>query len=297
MPRDPPISMNVPLLFIDRYVRCPLCGIERINSAHTLDLDAGRLSWDRCMDCSLVFQNPRLAATAIAALYRSHGYFGPEGFSYFRGCADYVQHDRIRVAQSRRRMRRIIEISGMRRGTLLDVGSASGFFGVAAREAGFDVTCIEPDVDLAAYGSETYGLTFLANTLENCSLECERYDVITLWGTNSVLLHPLRSFEQLVQALKPGGVLAMNTQDFDHWIRRIFPRLMIGWNVMFNLSNRSLDVLTRKLGLSLIHRGLEWQIVAVDHIFRVLRVRAPAALRFGVIAVPAVSFPLIIARK
>jgi hypothetical protein len=92
-------------------------------------------------------------------------------------------------------------------------------------------------------------------------------------------------------------VLAMNPQDFDHWIRRVFPRLMIGWNVMFNLSNRSLDVLTRKLGLTLIHRGLEWQTVAVDHVFRVLRVRAPAALRFGVIAVPAVSFPLIIARK
>jgi hypothetical protein len=72
---------------------------------------------------------------------------------------------------------------------------------------------------------------------------------------------------------------------------------MIGWNLMFNLSNRSLDVLIRKLGLTLIHSGLEWQVVAVDHIFRVLRVRAPAALRHGVIAVPAVSFPLIIARK
>jgi hypothetical protein len=121
--------------------------------------------------------------------------------------------------------------------------------------------------------------------------------VITVWGTHAVLLHPLRSFEQLVCALKPGGVLAMTTQDFDHWIRRIFPGVMIGWNVMFNLSNRSLDVLMRKLGLTVIHRGLEWQIVAVDHIFRVLRVRAPAILRCGAMVVPAVSFPLIIARK
>ena len=138
---------------------------------------------------------------------------------------------------------------------------------------------------------------FFADTLENCSLDGERYDVITVWGSNSVQLHPLRSFEQLVCALKPGSVLAMNTQDFDYWIRRIVPRLMISWNVMFNLSNRSLDVLMRKLGLTLIHRGLEWQMVAVDHILRVLRVRASAALRCGVIAVPEVSFPLIMARK
>jgi SAM-dependent methyltransferase len=289
--------VNVPLSFIERYVRCPLCGSERLTPAHTLDLGAARLSWDRCMDCSLVFQNPRLAETAITALYHSQDYFGRARSSHSAAYVDYLRYDRVRIEQSRRRMRRIVKISGTRRGRLLDVGSASGFFGVAAREAGFEVTCIEPDGDLAAYGSKAYGLTFLADTLENCSLDGERYDVITLWGTNSVLPHPLRSFEQLVRALKPGGVLAMNTQDFDHWIRRIFPRLMIGWNVMFNLSNRSLDVLMRKLGLTLIHRGLEWQIVAVDHIFRVLRVRAPAALRFGVIAVPAVSFPLIIARK
>jgi SAM-dependent methyltransferase len=262
-----------------------------------MDLDAAHLTWDRCIDCSLVFQNPRLDATAIATLYRSQDYFGRRCPSYSAAYVDYVRYDRARIEQGRRRMRRIVEISGIRGGRLLDVGSASGFFGVAARERGFDVTCIEPDVDLASYGRKAYGLTFLADTLENCSLEPECYEVITVWGASSVLLHPLRSFEQLVRALKPGGVLAMTTQDFDHWIRRIFPRLMIGWNVMFNLSSRSLDLLIRKLGLRLLYRRLEWQIVAVDHIFRVLRVRAPAAARFGVIAVPAVSFPLIIARK
>jgi hypothetical protein len=118
-----------------------------------------------------------------------------------------------------------------------------------------------------------------------------------LKGTNSVLLHPLHSFAKLVAALKPGGLLAMNTPDFDHWIGWFFPRLMIGWNAMFNPSRRSLDVLMRKVGLTLIHRSLEWQTTTVDHFFRVLRVRAPAALRRGTITVPAVSFPLIIARK
>jgi hypothetical protein len=72
---------------------------------------------------------------------------------------------------------------------------------------------------------------------------------------------------------------------------------MISWNVMFNLSNRTLDVLMQKLGLTLIHRSLEWQMVAVDHMLRVLRVRAPAAFRCGVIVVPAVPFSMIIARQ
>jgi len=203
-------------------MRCPLCDSGEITSAHAVDVGGTRLTWDRCKDCNLVFQNPRLAESAISALYGSQNYFGRECSGISAAYADYVRYDPIRIKQGRRRMRRIVDVAGVHGGRLLDVGSASGFFGVAAREAGFDVTCIEPDADLASYGSREYGLTFLVNILENCSLGCERYDVVTVWGTNSVLLHPLRSFEQLVASLKPDGVLAMNTQDFDHWIRRIF---------------------------------------------------------------------------
>jgi hypothetical protein len=66
---------------------------------------------------------------------------------------------------------------------------------------------------------------------------------------------------------------------------------------MFDLSNRSLDVLMQKLDLTLIHRGLEWQMVAVDRILRELRVRALVVRPCGVIVIPAVSFPLIIIGK
>jgi hypothetical protein len=46
----------------------------------------------------------------------------------------------------------------------------------------------------------------------------------------------------------------MTSQDFDHWVRLMFPRIKTGWNVMFNLSHTSLDVLLEKL----LYRGLEW---------------------------------------
>jgi SAM-dependent methyltransferase len=210
---------------------------------------------------------------------------------------NFVQNDQIRLAQSRKRLARVIDIGGIQRGRLLDVGSASGFFGAAAKEVGFDVTCIEPDKELASYGRQHYGLHFLINTVEGCSLEGERFDIVTVWGTDAVLLHPLHSFEKLVAALRPGGVLAMNPQDFDHWIRWLFPGMMRGWNVMFNLSRRSLDVLMQKLRLTLIHRGPEWQTVALDHLFRVVRLRVPPLFRTGTVTVPAISFPLIVAKN
>ena len=289
--------MKFGLSFIDRYTQCPLCGSHRLIPEFTLDIGDARLTCDRCADCTLVFQNPRLTEETLRELYGDMDYFGRKGPSASAAYVNYVRHDPIRIAQSRKRIARLVDIGGVRRGRLLDIGSASGFFGVAAQDAGFDVTCIEPDAELAAYGRERYGLTFMVDTFENCPIGRDQYDMITLWGTNSVLLHPLHSFEKLVAALRPGGVLAMNSQDFDHWIRRFFPRLMTGWNVMFNLSNRSLDVLMKKLGLAQLHRGPEWQTVAVDHILRVLRLPAPALVRRGIVRVPAVSFALVVARK
>jgi hypothetical protein len=75
-------------------------------------------------------------------------------------------------------------------------------------------------------------------------------------------------------ALKPDGVLAMNYQDFDHWIRRVLPRLKVGWNVMFNQTGRPVDFLLQKLTLTLLYRGLECQTVPMDTPF------VPCACRF-----------------
>jgi hypothetical protein len=283
--------------FVDRYSNCPLCGGGRLSRSHRCDTYGIGLTWDRCHECSMVFQNPRLTEKALLGLYAASDYFGRKGDNKFGAYANYIHADPIRIEQSRRRMSRLMSVAQIREGRLLDVGSASGFFGVAATEAGFQVTCVEPDGELASYGRDLYRLDFRVGTVESCSLEREHFDIVTLWGTVSVLLHPLHSFETLVGALKPGGILAMNYQDFDHWIRLFFPGLMVGWNVMFNLTGRSLQVLLQRLGLTLLHHGPEWQTVAVDQLFRLLRLSAPSFVRKGSVRVPAISFPVVIARK
>ena len=115
------------------------------------------------------------------------------------GYDQFTRHDSIRIAQSRRRIARIMKLTSVAGGHLLDVGSASGFFGVATREVGFDVTCVEPDKEFAAFGREKYGLTFLDRPLEHCFLQAASFDVVTVWGTDGVLLHPLHSFQHSPQ--------------------------------------------------------------------------------------------------
>jgi SAM-dependent methyltransferase len=287
------------LSFIAFYDRCPVCESSACVGAHAIDLDeATRIRWWRCADCGLVFQNPRLTEQSLRDLYARVDYFGLRGSGDPAAAyADFMRFDAVRIAQGRRRIARIAKVSGVTSGRLLDVGSASGFFGVAARDAGFEVTCIEPDAELAAIGREKYGLSFLTGPMEDCWLERESYDVITAWGTDSLFLHPLQSMQKLAGALRPGGALALNYQAYDHWIRIIFPRLLQGWNVIYNHTDASFDLVLEKSGMHLLARELEWQAVSIDHIGRVLRTRVPAVLKSCIVRVPAISLRFVVARR
>jgi SAM-dependent methyltransferase len=278
--------------FRSRYVGCPVCVTPDIAFSHRLDAHGLSLRWDRCANCRLVFQNPPLTPAALRRLYRETAYFDGEAYR------EYTTLDERRIAQSRRRLTLLERYSGVPGGRLLDVGSASGFFGVVARERGYAVTCIEPDEALAQYGREHYGLDMRASTLEACALDDESFDVVTLWGTDSHFPDPLAAFRRMAAALRPGGVLAMNYQDFDHAIRRIQPSIKVRWNVMYNLSDHSFDVMMRMAGLRVVKRlRTEWQQTTVGHVCRHLGLPVVAAMERVPILVPAVSFRWVLARK
>jgi len=277
--------------FIDRYEACPLCAGTDLVPDFTIERAGGLLRWSLCRGCDLTFQNPRLDEATLRAIYAGDEYW--EGGAY----RSYAETEPLRIAQSRRRLRRIRIVSGTARGRLLDVGCATGFFGKVARESGFDVLGIEPSPKMAAYARESHGLEIFRGTLEEWPLERERFDLVTLWGTDSHFLHPLEGFSKLQAALVPRGILAMNYQNFHHWIRRVFPGLKRSWNALYNFSDRSFEVLLEKTGFEILYRGLELQRVSADHLLRVLKLGVPRFVSRLPLLVPALSFSLVIARK
>ena len=97
--------------------------------------------------------------------------------------------------------------------------------------------------------------------------------------------------------LRPGGYLAMNYQDFDHPIRRLRPAMKTGWNVMFNLSDRSFSVLTNRAGFEVVHRaGNEWHLTTLRHICHHWYVPSPPVFSRIPLMVPAISFRWVLAR-
>lgn len=291
------LSNEIELSFIDRYANCPVCNSSALTSDFSFAIFGLRITWDRCEDCTLVFQNPRLTEESIRLLYEKTSYFGNDESNALSGYSNYEKEDHLRIAHSNKRISKIKAVSGISNGKLLDVGSASGFFGVSARSAGFDVTCVEPDARLSTYARDHYKLNAITSPFEGCVFEPNSFDAVTLWGTDSHFLHPLQSFEKIASVLRPGGVFAMNYQSFDHWIRIMFPKLKVSWNVMYNLTDRSFDVLMNKVGLSIVHRQIEWQTVSLDHLLHVIRFPSNVLLKSTNVTLPCVSFRFVVAIK
>jgi SAM-dependent methyltransferase len=284
------------ITFAKEYNSCPLCDHTNILPNFSINVGNTRLRWSACDACGLTFQNPRISSESLSELYQTMDYFG-RADGHAAAYSDYVRYEPIRLAQSRRRLAEIKKVTGVVVGRLLDVGSASGFFGAAAKEQGFEVLCVEPDRELADFGRNHYGLRFEVAAIEGCSLQPSTFDLITIWGTDSHFIHPLHSFEQLVAALKTGGILAFNYQAFDHWIRWLAPSVKRRWNVIYNHTDRSIDILLQKIGATLLLRKLEWQTVSVDHFCRQLSVPPPQLIKHVHLRVPAVSYRFVVARR
>ena len=271
--------------------RCPICDGSPVTPAYQISAFGAQVGYSICNACGFIFQNPRLTAESVRSAYVADDYWNTAYHEYFKG-------DRLRMANSRRRVRFMEQAVGVKaKGKLLDIGSATGIFAVAARDAGYSVRCIEPSEEIAKIGRDAYGLDFTVSTWEDAEVEPGSYDAVTLWGTDSHFLDPLPAFRKIAAALRPGGVFAMNYQDFDHPIRKIFPDLKTGWNVMFNLTGRSIDKIMQLCGLEIVAARMEWPLVSMGAVLRAVRRPSfPLAERI-VLPVPSVSYRAIAAVK
>lgn len=285
------------LTFIEVYKNCPLCKSSALQFSFKWITFNQELHWDQCTKCGIVFQNPRLTAESIASLYSATNYFGNNASDTNSGYMNFEENDSVRRLQSKKRLKKLLRFGSNAQRKLLDVGSASGFFGAVAKESGFYVTCVEPSTALAEFGIKNYGLKFETKTIDECDFPAESFDIITLWGTDSHFLNPDDSFERLLSFLKPGGIFAMTYQDFSHWIRKFFPNIKKSWNVMYNFDDSSVEYMLKKNKLEILTRELEWQTVSVDHILRVVRFHSIPGLHRVNLTLPAISFRLLIAKK
>ncbi len=150
--------------------------------------------YNRCSGCDLIYKQTQDSYDKILTHYRED-YFG-------RYSADQVEGSRNKLFDY------VLDLIGERKkiGRLLDVGTGSGFFLVAAQKKGWEVKGIEPSKQSVEKAQRQYGLDVFKGTLREYNGNGQ-FDVITFINVLEHSAEPWKEIERARSLLKPEGLI------------------------------------------------------------------------------------------
>ncbi len=186
-----------------RTTDCPIC-----KTASPLAGVKNGFTLYRCGQCGFLFVYPLPEDTLV--IYTGD-YF--QGASGGHGYLDYDRDKEPMRPAFEEYLKRLEQALG-RKGRILDVGAATGFFLDIARQKGWDTAGVEP-ADFAAALGRKKGLDVRTGTLQDVEFPENSFDVVALWDVLEHLSDPRKAVSDVRRLLKPGGLFAFNTPDVD----------------------------------------------------------------------------------
>jgi hypothetical protein len=189
------------------HVPCNHCGHEVTHGVRNVS----RLV--RCLNCGLIFVNPRPPFEELARQYEGSYFNCPE--PTFGGYEDYEADREDIVRTFRRRMKLIRPVTGPAAPRLLDVGCATG-------------------------------------TLVGAGLPEGRYDIITMWDLLEHVPDPAGVLAECHRLLRPGGMVALSTPDAGSVPARLLGGRWLGFRSidehLYFFSHRTLGAMLEAAG-------------------------------------------------
>lgn len=172
-----------------------------------------------CPQCTAWY----LRAPAVAPDYEDGYLQRRAGGAEVRGYYDYAADRRLHLRNFARNLEILGEFAA--RGSLCDVGCASGHFLSAAQASGrfTALTGVDASAEAIAQVRDRVGCATAVGRVEALPAP-GRFDVITMWETIEHVAEPLAALAALRTWLRPGGVLAIGTGDNASLVARLLGR-------------------------------------------------------------------------
>jgi 2-polyprenyl-3-methyl-5-hydroxy-6-metoxy-1,4-benzoquinol methylase len=238
-------------------VACNSCGTARqrviLRKRDHLHPRYGRFSVVRCLECGLVFINPRPGPEEIGRFYPSgYGSRYREGRnkkkSFYKRIPELLFGDPDipeRLDSDPHFERRC--------GRVLDVGTGDGQLLVEFQKRGWEAEGLEPFCEPSSQVKEL-GLEVMNSSFEKANLPAGRYDVVLMSHVLEHMHEPLEALRKAARLLAPGGLAYVEVPNFNSLCRRVFGVRWAHLEVPRHLNqftSRTIKNLARKAGLHL----------------------------------------------
>lgn len=228
-----------------KAVACPIC--RKPDAVFYAEKE--RFKFFRSKSCGLVFLFP-MPDTPPASVYGEDYFSGAtKGFGY----VDY-DHDKSAMVPLFKRFLSLMAKHLPRRGRLLDVGAATGYFIDLANKNGWSAQGIDISAH-AANEARRRGLLVEAATLESFRAADSAFAAVTMWDVLEHLPDPAAAVQKIHALLQPGGLLAINTPDSSSLWARLWRgkwQALVPPEHMILFTKRSLEILLGEAGYEIL---------------------------------------------
>ena len=160
-----------------------------------------------CVECRLTFVAPPPKTEELSAIYDSEEYYGVALDNPNR-----LQKDIYR------RIEWIEKLTTLK-GTILDIGCATGFFLQVAQSRGWTVKGIEQSAHLAEIAQQALGKSaVVSGELTSIDVGLGQFNVVCLWEVIEHNPNPHTIISSALKFLKPGGYLCLSTPNMSGWL-------------------------------------------------------------------------------
>ncbi len=235
------------------YTNCPACGsssLKSILTAKDYTVSNELFTIVECTDCTLRFTQDVPDSNSIGPYYKSENYISHSNTS--KGFINNLyQSVRKRTLKQKRKL--IEKTTGLKTGKLLDVGSGTGAFASEMKQAGWQVTGLEPDEDARKVAVQINNVE-----LNNINLFYElpenNFDAITMWHVLEHV-HDLQGYiAKLKSILKENGKLFIAVPNYTSKDAAIYKEFWAAYDVprhLYHFSPQSMKMLIEKHGMKI----------------------------------------------
>lgn len=232
-------------------IPCPLCGNpDSYDVMRVMDwlVTQNWFTLMACPRCTGRFIQPFPREDELPKYYQSTQYISHTDSK--KGLINCLY--RLARKETLRSKRRWVEKeTGLKTGTLLDMGAATGHFVHTMEQSGWDVTGVEPDEGARQKAKEQFGLTLLPR-VDPETLPEKSFDVITLWHVLEHIPDLHETLRTLKFLLKDSGTLVVAVPNFLSYDARFYGKHWAAWDPprhLYHFTPKAMGELMQSHGL------------------------------------------------
>jgi SAM-dependent methyltransferase len=231
---------------------CPICASKN----NTVFLKGENRTLRSCQNCGLVYVWPQPKEKDVVKLYQDE-YYALGKKSEIVGYRDYEEQKRYLMPYFRKKLDEINKLRKGKKGKILDIGCAFGFFLEQAKNDGWQTV----GLDISSQAVERVrrkSIKGIVGRLKKGNIKTDSFEVVTIFQTIEHDQDPLNLLSEIRRILNKNGLLVLTTPDQKGILPAILGKNWHGWRIKAHLywfDQKSLRSALEKAGFKKISIG------------------------------------------